>query len=168
MDYFSLFSIPAQYIVDKTQLSETYRTLQKAFHPDNFVVSSDSEKLKAMQQSTKINDAYETLKDNCLRAQYLLMLAGLDIELEQKTLQDLDFLMQQMQWRETLESFTIDDEEAVDDFSALISGQVDDLENLIEQQLSNAQLEETANSIRKLKFMLKLQFEIEAVEDKLF
>ena len=166
MNYFELFSLSANYQVNPTQLSETYRSLQKQFHPDNFVMHSDSEKLKAMQQSTKINDAYQTLKDNCQRAQYLLLLQGMDIALEKKTLQDVAFLMQQMQWRETLESLTENDEDQLEEFAELISKQKDELEELIEKQLKEGQLEETADSIRKLKFMLKLQIEIETLEDK--
>lgn len=166
MNYFELFSIPANYSVNQAQLSETYRSLQKECHPDNFVMHSDVEKLRAMQQSTEINYAYQTLKNNCLRAQYLLLLAGLDIDLEKKTLQDIDFLMQQMQWRETLESFTENEEDQLEAFNELISEKVTELEALIEDQLKKNQLEETANSIRKLKFMLKLHVEIESIEDK--
>lgn len=129
---------------------------------------SDSEKLSAMQTSTEINDAYHTLKDSCLRAQYILLLQGLDIELEQRTLQDVDFLMQQMQWREEIESFTENDEEAIEDFSEKTEENIKALENMISRQLLDADLEATANSIRKLKFMLKLQTELSLLEEKLF
>ena len=129
---------------------------------------SDSDKLIAMQKSTEINDAYQTLKDSCLRAQYILLLQGLDIELEQRTLQDVDFLMQQMQWREEIETFTEDDEDAIDAFSEKTAKHIKALENTISQQLQAFDLEATANSIRKLKFMLKLQSELSLLEDKLF
>lgn len=149
-------------------LGNTYRELQKQYHPDKFVMLADSERLAAMQKSTEINDAYQTLKNSCLRAQYLLLLAGLDIALEQRTLQDTDFLMQQMMWREQIESFTEDDEDEIEAFSANIQLQVNDLESNIEKQLQEKALEATANSVRKLKFMLKLQTEIEQLEEKLF
>lgn len=129
---------------------------------------SDAQRLTAMQKSTEINDAYQTLKNSCSRAQYLLLLAGLDIALEQRTLQDTDFLMQQMMWRETIESFTEDDEDEIEAFSDNIQKQVNDLESDIEKQLQAEALEAAANSVRKLKFMLKLQTEIEQVEEKLF
>ena len=129
---------------------------------------SDAKKLTAMQKSTEINDAYQTLKDSCQRAQYILLLQGLDIELEQRTLQDVDFLMQQMQWREEIESFTEDDEDAIDAFSEKTEKNIKALENIISKQLQDADLETTANSIRKLKFMLKLQSELSLLEDKLF
>ncbi|PKF63576.1 co-chaperone HscB [Psychromonas sp. psych-6C06] len=168
MNYFQIFSLPAQFNIDKTQLSSTYRELQKQYHPDKSVMLSDSERLTAMQKSTEINDAYQTLKNSCLRAQYLLLLAGVDIALEQRTLQDTGFLMQQMQWREQIESFTEDDEDAIESFSENIQQQVNDLESEIELQLHEKAFEATADSVRKLKFMLKLQTEIEQLEEKLF
>jgi molecular chaperone HscB len=168
LNYFQLFSIPAQFQIDKSILANTYRELQKQYHPDKFVMLADSERLLAMQKSTEINDAYQTLKNSCLRAQYLLSLEGLDIELEQRTLQDTEFLMQQMMWREQIESFTEDDEDDIESFSENIQLQVNDLESNIEKQLQEKALQATADSIRKLKFMLKLQTEIEQLEEKLF
>ena len=168
MNYFELFSLPTDFSIDKTQLSQTYRDLQKQYHPDKFAMQDDKTRLQAMQKSTEINDAFETLKDSCLRAQYILKLSGLDIELEQRTLQDTEFLMQQMEWREKVADFTEDDEDEIEGFNKEISGLITALENEIETALNNKSLEITANLIRKLKFMLKLQVELELLEEKLF
>lgn len=168
MNYFQLFSLPTDFSLDTQQLASTYRELQKQYHPDKFVMLSDAERLTAMQKSTEINDAFQTLKNSCLRAQYILSLLGLDIALEQRTLQDTDFLMQQMMWRETIESFTEDDEDEIEAFSDNIQKLVNDLESDIEKQLQDKALEATADSVRKLKFMLKLQTELEQLEEKLF
>ncbi|WP_028862091.1 co-chaperone HscB [Psychromonas aquimarina] len=168
MNYFELFSLPALFSVDQTRLSVTYRELQKQYHPDKFAMHSDSERLAAMQKSTEINDAYQTLKNSCLRAQYLLLLNGLDIALEQRTLQDTSFLMQQMEWRETIASFTEDDEDEIEAFAENIEEQVQDLESEIALQLQEKQLEAAADSVRKLKFMLKLKIELDLLEEKLF
>jgi molecular chaperone HscB len=167
LNYFELFSIPASFVIDPTRLAEIYRELQKQYHPDKFVMYSDSERLAAMQKSTEINDAYQTLKDSCLRAQYLLLLAGYDIELH-KTLQDGNFLLQQMQWREKIAEFSEDDEEAINEFAAEIQTQVEQLESQIALQLQDSDLDAAADSVRKLKFMLKLQHELELLEEKLF
>ncbi|HEY7866418.1 MAG TPA: iron-sulfur cluster co-chaperone HscB C-terminal domain-containing protein, partial [Psychromonas sp.] len=95
-------------------------------------------------------------------------LAGVDIALEQKTLQDTAFLMQQMEWRESIAAFTEDDQDQIDEFAQQLQQQVADLESKIEVQLQNDELEATANSIRQLKFMLKLQIELALIEEKLF
>lgn len=168
MNYFELFSLPVEFSIDQALLSETYRELQKQAHPDKFAMENDAQRLLAMQKSTEINDAYQTLKNSCLRAQYMLSLVGVEMAMEQKTLQDTAFLMQQMEWRETISSFTEDDEDDIEAFAENIQKQVDNLESLIASQLDRSEYQETANSIRKLKFMLKLQNEIELVEEKLF
>lgn len=168
MNYFQLFSLPTAFRIDNSVLASNYRELQKQYHPDKFVMLSDAERLAAMQKSTEINDAYQTLKSSASRAQYMLMLSGLDIALEQRTLQDTEFLMQQMMWREQLESFGEEDEDEIEAFAAHIVTQVQALEVQIEAQLQDESLEATANSVRKLKFMLKLQVEIEQLEEKLF
>ena len=137
MNYFELFSLPAVFSVDKTRLSQTYRDLQKQYHPDKFAMQDDRTRLQAMQKSTEINDAFQTLRDSCLRAQYLLKLNGLDIELEQRTLQDTGFLMQQMEWREKIADFTADDEDQIEDFDKEISALVNGLETEIENRFRN-------------------------------
>lgn len=168
MNYFELFSLPTAFSVDQTRLSQTYRDLQRQYHPDKFAMQNDQVRLQAMQKSTEINDAFDTLKDSCLRAQYILMLNGLDLALEQRTLQDTEFLMQQMLWREKVSEFTEDDEDEIEAFNKEISERVKGLESDIEAALNDQQLETTANFIRKLKFMLKLQVELELLEEKLF
>jgi len=168
LNYFELFSLSTGFSIDKTLLSQTYRDLQKQFHPDKFAMQDDRIRLQAMQKSTEINDAFETLKDSCLRAQYILKLKGLDIELEQRTLQDTEFLIQQMEWREKIADFTEDDEDEIEDFTKEISLLVTGLEAEIEKSLASEELEATANFIRKLKFMLKLQIELGLLEEKLF
>lgn len=167
MNYFQLFSIPATFAMDQSILSSTYRELQKKYHPDKFALHSDTEQLVAMQKSTVINDAYQTLKSSCLRAEYLLVLSGYEIEL-QKTLQDTHFLTQQMQWREKIETFTENDEDEVNVFFKEILIQVSALESLIAEQFLVKDLDGTADSVRKLKFMLKLQDELALLEEKLF
>lgn len=168
LNYFELFSLPTSFSINLSGLSQTYRELQKQYHPDNFAMQDDATRLQAMQKSTEVNDAFQTLKDSCLRAQYLLKLKGMDIELEQRTLQDTEFLMQQMQWREQIESFSEDDEEEMEAFAEQIKGLVKGLEKQIEDSFHTDELAETANLIRKLKFMLKLQVELELLEEKLF
>jgi molecular chaperone HscB len=168
LNYFELFSLPATFSVDQTRLSATYRELQKQYHPDKFAVHSDSEQLISMQKSSEINDAYQTLKNSWSRAQYLLLLAGLDISSEHTTLRDTNFLIQQMQWRETIAEFTEDDEDKIALFCNQIEQQVIDLEAQIASQLLSNELQAAADSVRKLKFMLKLQIELALREEKLF
>ena len=130
-------------------------------------MESDQQRLMAIQKSTEINDAYQTLKSSCLRAEYLLQLSGYDIEL-QKTLQDSSFLMEQMELREQIALFTMDDEVEINAFSKKIDNKVNAIESLIAEAFGVNDVGKVADSIRKLKFMLKLQDEIVLLEERLF
>jgi molecular chaperone HscB len=103
VNYFELFQIPISLNLDTAQLAVRYRELQRQFHPDNVAAQADAIKLEAMQQSVEINSAYNTLKLPLARAEYILVLQGIDLRHEQQTVKDTAFLMEQLEWREELD-----------------------------------------------------------------
>ncbi len=103
MSYFELFGLKPQFSIDLTMLETNFRAIQSASHPDRFVTASTAEKLQSMQTATLANEAYLTLKSPALRATYLLTLQGINATSETNTKMPHDFLMQQMEWRESLE-----------------------------------------------------------------
>jgi molecular chaperone HscB len=102
-DYFALFGLPAQFALDEAALDSAYRTVQSRAHPDRFANAGDAERRVAMQWAAHANEAYRTLRQPLKRAIYLLSLRGVDIQAESNTAMAPAFLMQQMEWRETLE-----------------------------------------------------------------
>lgn len=113
-DYFGLFTLPAQFAIDTKLLESNYRKIQSASHPDRFVNATAAEKLASMQLATLSNEAYSTLKNAARRAKYLLEQQGIDAVADTNTALPMDFLMQQMEWREQLE-----DAKAAQDINAL-------------------------------------------------
>lgn len=103
MNHFELFGLPNQFELDNNTLSETFRDLQRRFHPDKFASASERDRLMAVQKAAEINDAYQTLKSPISRAEYILALQGIDIRAEQQTMSDPMFLMEQMELREEIE-----------------------------------------------------------------
>ena len=71
-NFFELFNLPIGFEIDTQDLAERYRSLQAAVHPDKFASSSDLERRIAIQQSARINEAFQTLKNPLQRARYLL------------------------------------------------------------------------------------------------
>ena len=99
---FALFGLPERFALDAARLDATWKTLQGAAHPDRFAMESGSAQRVAMQWAVRINEAYRRLKDPLARAGYLCTLHGVDVAAETNTSMPAAFLMQQMEWRDTL------------------------------------------------------------------
>lgn len=102
-NYFEIFNLPVQFQLDTQNLAQLYRELQKEVHPDKFVSAGEQQSRMAVQLTSLVNQAFDTLKSPVARAQYLLKLAGMDIDHEQDTTMDPMFLMEQMELREEIE-----------------------------------------------------------------
>jgi molecular chaperone HscB len=114
-NHFELFHLPARFDVDPQALDTAYRDVQGQVHPDRFVNAGDAEKRVAMQWATRANEAYQTLKNPQKRARYLVELHGVDLQTESNTAMPMEFLMQQMEWREELgDARAAKDEAALD------------------------------------------------------
>lgn len=101
-DYFEVFGLAPTFGIDAETLSQTYRDLQAEAHPDRYAHADAAEQRKALLWSTRLNEAYQTLKSPFERARYLLQRQGIDALDPSNTRMPTDFLMRQMAWRETL------------------------------------------------------------------
>jgi molecular chaperone HscB len=165
-DFFSLFQLPERYDVDLEQLQCRYRELLREVHPDRFAAATDGERRLAMQFSTRINEALETLKSPVSRAHYLLSLRDINIDPQQTIANDPAFLMHQMSLREQLMDLRgeSDPESALDDLTS-------ELEDLISHQCAafkasyaRQDYEEAKVEVAKMQFLFKLEEEVEHVE----
>jgi len=166
---FALFDLPVAFQVDSALLNERYLALQKSLHPDNFSATSAQEQRLAIQKSAEINDALRILKDPIARADSIIALnTGETENPEEKSNNDIDFLMQQMEWRETLEN--IENRKDTDELTAFAQ-EINQIRHAILSELStalDAQQWDIARAITdKLRFIKKLQTEIERVEETL-
>lgn len=76
IDYFAFFGLPRRLSINLKDLEKRFYSLSRMLHPDNFYCSSDVERQLSLDKSAELNDAYRTLKDPVLRAEYLLSLEG--------------------------------------------------------------------------------------------
>ena len=169
-DPFAIFDLPVAFNVDQALLSERYLVLQKSLHPDNFVTADAQEQRIAIQKSTEVNDALKTLKDPILRAEAIIALnTGEAQDLEQKSTQDVTFLMQQLEWREELENIELSqDENALESFAKRVKKETKEMLTALEEQLNEQQWSTAAQFCDKLRFLKKLADEISQVEERLF
>jgi molecular chaperone HscB len=89
--------------MEKEVLEKAYRDIQSRVHPDRFASAGDAERRASLQWTTRVNEAYRTLKDPVQRAKHILDLHGVDVAFETDTAMPVDFLTRQLELRESLE-----------------------------------------------------------------
>jgi molecular chaperone HscB len=163
-NHFELFGLPVAFGLDAGRLDRAYRDIQAEIHPDKFAHAGEAEKRVSMQWTTRVNEAYQTLKKPFDRARYLLQLHGIDAMDPKNTVMPPDFLMQQMEWREALaEAGQSQDLGALQrlekDLRAQAKALQGELARLIDEEKNYLRAGET---LRKVRFMDKLLEEIDA------
>jgi len=167
-NHFALFHLPQQFTLDAAQLDAAYREVQNQVHPDKFVSAPDAEKRVAMQWATRANEAYQTLKSPFKRAAYLCELHGIDLQTESNTAMPVDFLMQQMEWREALDDArSAQDLDALDKLDAELRSARQQKLAQIAAELDGQRFEEAGKGVRQLMFLEKFGEEVSRVFETL-
>jgi molecular chaperone HscB len=78
--YFAVFSLPPHLVIDTAALEKSFYALSRRLHPDRFAARPAAEQAAALAESSRLNDAYRTLKDPIARTEYLLELEGIQLE----------------------------------------------------------------------------------------
>ncbi len=168
-DFFRLFNLPSRYQIDSAALEQSYRALQAQVHPDKFAHLSEHERRMAMQWATRANEGYQTLRSPLNRARYLLSLHGVDTQEDSNTAMPIDFLMQQMEWREALEETKqTKNGTALEEMEQRVQHEVRFLQQQLATDMDDSHDYAAASGIvRKLKFLEKLAEEISSAFDEL-
>lgn len=162
-NHFELFGLSVDFQLDVVALERAYRDVQREVHPDRFAHAGASEQRLAAQWATRVNEAYQTLKSPLNRGRYFLKVHGIETEEESNTAMPLDFLMQQMEWREAVvEAKRAKDPAQLDVLSGTKRDEERKLFALLAAQLSDATRYSVAReTVRKLRFLEKLGEEID-------
>ena len=86
--YFEQFGLPLHLNVDVAGLEKAFYAQSRKLHPDRFAAKPPEEQDAALAASSRLNDAYRTLRDPILRTQYLLSLEGVELEEQSKAATD--------------------------------------------------------------------------------
>ncbi len=159
-DHFSLFELPRRFAVDGAELDRRFRDMQARVHPDRHAHLGDAEKRLAMQWSTRVNEAYQTLRKPLARAEYLLLLAGIDVHRERTM--PAEFLVSQMEWREAVEEARAGGDEAeLDNLHRRIKKEMLAQYGRVEALLDAQDTAGAAGLVRQLMFQEKLLAEVD-------
>lgn len=165
-DDFTLFRLPERFSQDRAAIDSRWKELQREVHPDRFAAQGTAAQRVAMQWSVRINEAYQRLKDPLKRAAYLCELRGAPIDAERNTAMPTEFLVEQMEWRESLDDAATDHElEAV---SGQLSGArqrvLKDIERLLDHE---GDAPAAAQQVRAMMFIERFAHDVEQRFDQL-
>lgn len=167
VDEFAVLGVPLKVNVDKKELEDKMRNLQRRLHPDKFAGASQDEKAMAEAASAKVNAAFQTLSDPLARADraVALCLGKKEILSEDSKEVDADVLMYAMETREAVEdASTIDQlKELYHDTESQIKTSIDHIASLHDSE----QCEAAAHQIVRLRYLTTIQTEIrKAAQDR--
>jgi molecular chaperone HscB len=155
--------------LDREALEKAYREIQAQVHPDRFAHAGEAERRASLQWTTRVNEAYRTLKDPVQRGRHLLELHGVDVAFETNTQMPTDFLMQQLELREELEAATgKKDPSRLERLRADLSLSKSELEKRIAAAIdSTKDYAGAAELVRKLMFLDRLDGEIDLAYEEI-
>ena len=149
---FEIFQLPERFKLEEKILEQSWKALQKHAHPDVHVQSNQTAQRLSMQWSVRLNEAYQRLKNPIKRAAYLCELKGQSIDAETNTEMPREFLLQQMEWRETLDDAvtSVQTEDLLRDVKMIKNALLTELEQILDVQND---LELAAQKVRALMFV---------------
>ncbi len=79
-DYFAVLGLPRQWQQDRQAVETQYLERSRVHHPDAFVGHDVAAQRAATEASSRLNTAYRVVRDPVARAEYLVKLAGIDLD----------------------------------------------------------------------------------------
>jgi molecular chaperone HscB len=163
--HFELFGLTPAFAIEGEALERSYREIQSKVHPDRFAHAGDAERRASLQWTTRVNEAYRTLKDPVQRAKHLLELHGVDVAFETNTAMPPEFLMQQMELRESLEEAKTP--ASLDEMRKRLRQNKAELQQQIAEALDTRKdYAGAAGLVRKLQFLDRLDEEIDSAYER--
>ena len=161
-NHFELFGLEPVFALNADSLDSAYRDIQAKVHPDRFAHAGDAERRASLQWTTRVNEAYRTLKDPLQRAKHLLELRGVDVAFETNTSMPADFLVEQMELRESLEkAVKAKDAATLDSLRKRLVEEKNRLERNIGESIdAREDYRGAAELVRKLMFLDRLDAEV--------
>ena len=173
-DYFQLYSIKKEFLLDLGELKLKQKMLLQKMHPDLFVNSTAVEKKVASEFATLVNKAFGVLKDPITRGEHLCSVLGLQFDMENMKLTTIDLLEKQFEIRNELDEIKKNNS---NEKSSLIKKFGQELETDINQMLveidksfkeldlkDNASTHSLKEQLANLAFLTKAQYELGEVK----
>ena len=124
---------------------------------------AQADKKRAEALSSRINEAYKTLQNPLLRAQYLLSLRGIEVaEDETAKVEDPELLMEVLEAREQIEEAQHEDH--LVDMKTANEERISESTRIIDQAFRDDDLEAAKSEAVKLRYWINIRESIEGWE----
>ena len=168
-DYFELFGLNPVFDIDPASLHAAQQRLQASHHPDRYVGSNEQDKRLSVQIASRVNQAYETLRDPVKRSRYLLEINGATLPDDSATTADTEFLMEQIELREAVEACR-QGEDALARSEAIesrLEQRSMELAREFVERFDGGRLDEAIESSRKMQFVQRIQQQLDELQFEL-
>jgi molecular chaperone HscB len=146
--------------IDTRELRREFLQLQAVAHPDRH---PQHLKTRAEATSARINEAYRTLQNPLLRAQYLLSLRGVDVaEDETAKVEDLELLMEVLDAREEIENAR--EEEELEDMKRVNEGRIEASEGILDRAFREDDMGTAKAEAVRLRYWVNIKDSLDAWE----
>jgi molecular chaperone HscB len=153
-NFYEIFQIEENYIIDKKILERKYKDIQMIIHPDKFAQLDKTKLDEAHNASSLVITAYNILKDDYKRGNYLLELKGFESIAESNTIHDKEFLMDFMDKQERIDD--CENKEEILIIKNEINNDICLLTNKLAELFIKNDYKECVNILNTIKFNLSL------------
>uniref|UniRef100_A0A0N5C008 J domain-containing protein n=1 Tax=Strongyloides papillosus TaxID=174720 RepID=A0A0N5C008_STREA len=145
---FQRLEIKKSFNIPENELKTNLRQLQSKVHPDKFGCKSEEEKMLSDKHSALLNDAFKTIQDPILRAEYLL---GNSTTKEDDMATNNELLMEMMSLNEEISE--IKDDKLLHDKKDLMEKEQNSIIDNLKKAFQNNDVNEAKKLVTRLKFI---------------
>jgi molecular chaperone HscB len=146
--------------INVSKLRREFLQLQAKAHPD---LHHGQDKARAEGLSALINEAYKTLQNPLLRAQYLLSLRGIEVaEDETAKVEDPELLMEVLETRETIEE--AQSEQELEPLKKWNNSRIEDSISGLSKAFAADDLEAAKDEAIRLRYWINIKDSLDAWE----
>ncbi|XP_065181630.1 iron-sulfur cluster co-chaperone protein HscB-like [Sycon ciliatum] len=153
-DYFSILGCTRSFTLDSAELQKSFRRLQTQLHPDKFSNQPQQAQTYSADQSSLVNNAFQTLSSPLSRGLYMLQLGNMAVE-DGTTSTDQTFLMHVMDLNDSLDA--IESEQDLTEFLPEVQELIESCTGKAAAAFEQENLEVAREQICQLKYFVNLE-----------
>jgi len=146
-----MLGLPRRHAIPRELIENRYLEFATAVHPDRFVGESLATRREAQEVSSRLNEGYRILRDPIARAEYMVKLAGIDLDSSDPTTgapaPEPAFLVEMIERREALAEARASGSSRVDAFRAQVE---DEVEGELDRAVAALEIDEPSRAARAL------------------